>query len=308
MNAPIWHALVRQAHNLVASVFLILIVALFHESANAEIALGQAVLPSGRLLVVEGSRRIAPEFLKIEQRGELIIAMLATDTPPFFFMSGSELKGIDVDLAREIGKELGVPVRFDRTAKSFNEVVDKVSRGEADLGISKISRTLARTKSVLFSDPYVTLRHALILNRLEFAKLARDQPTGQVVRNFKGRLGVIEKSAFHDFALVNFPNAAIRTYPGWPDLVGAVIAGEVVAGYRDEFEVKRLLTERPAVALTLRTVTIKDRYDTLGVAVGADASMLRSFVNQMLTNRMTRLEIGDVLRLLPSPLPTGAVK
>jgi polar amino acid transport system substrate-binding protein len=308
MNASTRQLPMWRAFNLFVCAFLILVAVLGHGSANAQTALGHATLPSAKFPVAESGRRIAPEFLKIEQRGELIIAMLATDTPPFFYMSGSELKGIDVDLAREIGKELGVPVRFDRTAKSFNEVVDKVSRGEADLGISKISRTLARTKSVLFSDPYVTFRHALILNRLEFAKLARDQPTGQVVKNFKGRLGVIEKSAFHDFALVNFPNAAIRTYPGWPDLVAAVIAGDVVAGYRDEFEVKRLLTERPAVALTLRTMTIKDRYDTLGVAVGADASMLRSFVNLMLVSRMTRLEIGDVLRLLPPPSTTEAAK
>ena len=81
-------------------------------------------------------RRKAPEFVKIAQRGVLVVAMLKTDSPPFFYQRGADLAGIDVDMAHEIGRELNVPVRFDRSAGSFNEVVDIVSRGEADLGIS----------------------------------------------------------------------------------------------------------------------------------------------------------------------------
>lgn len=229
------------------------------------------------------------------------MAMLRTDTPPFFYMRDQHLQGIDVDMAQQIGKELGVPVRFDRTASSFNEVVDKVSRGQADLGISKISRTLARARAVLFSDPYLTLHHAVVLNRLEFAKLARSRSPAQTMQDFNGSLGVIAKSSFLDFAQANFPKAQVREYQNWNEVVAAVQRGEVVGGYRDDFEVKRLLAEQPSLALKLRSVTLTDRDDAICMAINTDAPTLRSFVNLYLGTRKTKLEINDVLKALPAP-------
>ena len=248
-----------------------------------------------------GGRRKAAEFVKMANRGALVVAMLKTDSPPFFYMRGDQLQGIDVDMAREIGKELNLPVRFDRSANSFNDVVDIVSRGEADLGISKISRTLARSQAVLFSQPYLTLHHALILNRLEFAKMARDVPVAQAVRDFRGSLGVIANSSFADFAVSNFPKAKVRPYASWDALVAAVQAGEVVGGYRDEFEAKRLLSEQPSAGLRLRTITLKDLDDAIGIAVGADAPTLLAYVNQFLSLRKKPLDIGEVLKALPAP-------
>ncbi len=244
-------------------------------------------------------RRQAPEIERIISRGELVVAMLGSDSPPFFYVQDQQLMGTDVEMAREIGKELGVPVRFDRSARSFNEVVDKVSRAEADLGISKISRTLARAQAVLFSEPYLTLHHALVLNRLEFAKLARERSPAQTMKDFSGSLGVIAKSSFLDFARSNFPKASVREYPGWTEVVAAVQRGEVVAGYRDEFEVKRLLTEDPSLSLKLRTITLTDQDDTIGIAIHTDAPTLRSFVNLYLATRKAKLDINSVLKALP---------
>lgn len=241
----------------------------------------------------------APDVARILQRKELQVAMLATDTPPFFYQRDGQLRGLDVDIAQDIGRELGVAVRFDRSAPSFNAVVEQVARGEADLGISKISRTLARARSVRFSTPYLTLHHALILNRLEFARLARDRSAEQALQHYSGSLGVIAKSSFEDFARSNFPQATLRSYPGWTEVVAAVERGEVAGGYRDEFEVKRLLAERPSLALRLRTVTLKDRDDTIGVVLHHDAPTLQSFVNLLLSMRRQALRVDDVLKALP---------
>ena len=59
--------------------------------------------------------------------------------------------------------------------QTFNAVVDIIARGEADMAISKLSRTLARTQVISFSQPYLTLNHALILNRVKFAQFAKDR-------------------------------------------------------------------------------------------------------------------------------------
>jgi ABC-type amino acid transport substrate-binding protein len=267
-----------------------------------------AAAPAPSAAASAAGRRNAPEFLRIASRGALVVAMLKTDSPPFFYERDHELRGIDVDMAREIARGLGVPVRFERRAASFNEVVDIVSRGEADLGISKISRTLARSQAVLFSDPYLTLHHALVLNRLAFAKLARDRTPAEAMREFDGTLGVIAGSSFADFAVANFPKASVKPYPNWDALVAAVQRGEVVGAYRDEFEVKRLLAEQPTAALTLRTITLKDRDDAIGIAVGADSPTLHAWVNLFLANRPTRLDINEVLKALPASRTLAAAR
>jgi ABC-type amino acid transport substrate-binding protein len=221
--------------------------------------------------------------------------MLGVDTPPFFYTKNNELVGLEVDLAKSIAKELKVSIRFDRSAQTFNEVVGVVARQEADLGISKLSRTLARAQTISFTNPYLRLNHAFILNRVKFAQVARDRPLPEVIRGFKGSIGVIAKSSFADYAVKNFPNAEIRDFPSWGEVLKALEKGQIMAAYRDEFEVKRILKSDPTISLTLRTVTFKDLEDTLGIAVGIQDPTLLAFVNQFLAESAEKLTIDKVL-------------
>lgn len=252
----------------------------------------------GGLVAVSDGRMVAPDIARIINRGELVVAMVAMDTPPFFYTKDNELVGLEVDIAKEIAKELNVSVRFNREAKSFNEVVDIVSRQEADLGISKLSSTLTRAQKVHFSSPYLTLRHGFILNRVRFAEYARDRTLPVAIRQFKGSIGVIAKSAWMDYAKRYFPNADVREYPSWAEVLKAVHSGEVIAAYRDEFEVKRVLREDQTASLTLRTVTFKDLDDPLAFAVGLGDPTLLEFVNLYLNQSNKKLTIDKVLNAL----------
>jgi polar amino acid transport system substrate-binding protein len=252
--------------------------------------------PVNPLIRLSDNRLLAPDIARIVQRGELVVAMAGMDTPPFFYQRGGKLLGLEVEMADDLARELKVKVRFNRSAHSFNEVVDIVARQEADVGISKLSRTLARAQTVRFSEPYLRLKHALALNRLALAKMTKDRSVQSLVRNFDGTLGVIASSSFADFAMHNFPKADIRTYPGWQDVVQAVRDGEVVAAYRDEFEIKRLLRGDATASLTLRTVTLTDLEDTLGIAVGVGDPVLLDVVNLFLAQRPEKLDIDRILQ------------
>ena len=253
---------------------------------------------SSTLVQVPDGRMVAPDIGRIINRGELVVALVAMDTPPFFYVKNDELVGLEIDLAKDIAKELKVNVRFDRSAKSFNEVVDIVSRQEADLGISKLSSTLARAQKVHFSTPYLTLNHGFILNRVRFAEYARDRTLPVAIRQFKGTIGVIAKSAFADYGRRYFPNAEVKEFASWADVLKAVEKGEIMAAYRDEFEVKRVLRADPTASLTLRTVTFKDLDDALGIAVGLTDDTLLDYVNLYLGQSNKKLTIDKVLNAL----------
>ncbi len=178
-----------------------------------------------------------PDVGAIEHRHEFVVAMLGQDNPPFFWHDGSgRLTGLDVLLARDIALGLGVKLRINTSAKTFNEVVEEVRDRRADVGISKLSRTLGRAQAVAFSEPYVDLHRALLANRLALARYAPDRLLVPAIQNFNSRLGVIEKSSYEAYALDSFPHATLVRFPTWDGVVRAVREGTVIAGFRDELK------------------------------------------------------------------------
>jgi polar amino acid transport system substrate-binding protein len=249
---------------------------------------GLVQMPDGRLL--------APEFARIVGRGELVVAVLKVDQPPFFEEHDGQLSGLDIDLAREIAQQLGVQVRFNRDASTFDAVVSLLAKGYADLAISKLSRTLPRAQVISFSTPYVRLNRALLLNRVKFAQLARGRSVPEVIRSYDGTIGVVANSSYADYVMTNFPGAKVLRYPTWGDVLKALNAGDVTAAYRDEFEVKRVLKIDPTASLRLRVVTLQDLDDTLAIGVNVDAPALLAFVNQFLGERSKKLDVNAILQ------------
>lgn len=267
-------------------------------TSTIEQAVPLSQVPTALVKVPDG-RLLAPDIARIVTNGELVVAMLKVDTPPFFFFNEKgDWVGLEVDLAEAIAKELGVKLRINRDAGSFNAVVDILAKGEADLAISKLSRTLARTQTIAFSNTYLTLNHALLINRVKFAQIAKGRALPEVVRSFDGSIGVIAKSSFADYARRNFPKAKIEEYPTWNSVLVALQKGEVAGAYRDEFEIKRVLNSDPTASLVLRTVTLKDLEDTLGIGVAVSSPRLLAFVNEFLAQRAEKLDITKVLQAL----------
>ena len=272
---------------------------LAYSTSHAAAELTPPPADSTGLVKVADGRLLAPDIARIVSKGELVVAMLKTDTPPFFsFNAKGQWVGLEVDLAESIAKELGVKVRINRDAGTFNEVVDILARGDADLAISKLSRTLARTQTIAFSNPYLTLNHALLLNRMKFAKIAKGRALPEVIRSFDGTIGVIAKSSFAYYAKHNFPKAQIEELPTWNSVLVALQKGEITAAYRDEFEIKSVLNSDPTMSLVLRTVTLKDLEDTLGIGVSVTSPRLLAFVNEFLSQRTEKLDINKVLQAL----------
>ncbi len=237
----------------------------------------------------------ARDIAAIKASGVLIVAIPNVRTPPFFFEDHGEMKGLDIDLSTSIAESLGVRAVFNRDAKSFNDVVHLVASGEADIATAKISRTLERAQTVLFSDPYIVLPHALLMNRLRFAEIAHGKPVAEVLQHYTGTLGVIAKSSYVGFAKTNFPQAKIVEFDNWDAAVNAVVAGKITAAYRDAFEIKRMFKIRPDLVLTARSIVIEDITDTIGIAVGSNSFHLQSYLNLFLHQKNIHYSSDQIL-------------
>lgn len=245
-----------------------------------------------------------PDLLGIAARGKLIVAMTSFDNAPFYSVKDGHLEGIDVELSNDIAEALGVEVEFDRSAETFNDVVAKVKNGEADIAVSKISRTNSRALVVAFSTPYVRLKNGLMFNRLNLAQKSQGKDLGDYVRNFDGNIGVIAKSAWVINGQQRFPKAKIIEFKTWAEVLDATISGEVDAAYRDEFEVRRITEDFPETSINLRAVTIADARDSIAVAVQWNAPRLLAIVNQVIEDRMIALDADDVIEMYRESIAT----
>ncbi|RWM40960.1 MAG: transporter substrate-binding domain-containing protein [Mesorhizobium sp.] len=209
----------------------------------------------------------------------LRIAMPAFASDPFFPADGSGDKGIDMELALGIAAALGVEPVFDRSAVTFDGMVKQLMSGQADMAIGKLSRTLQRGRSILYSRPYAMLHQGLLANRLNLARITQGKPPEQIIRDFSGDLGVIEGSSFATYAATTFPHAQIHRFAGWNTVVDAIRNGTIDMAYRDDFEIKKLMVDDPSMTVVGRSITLTDKVDTIAIGVRPDNPHLAAFVD-----------------------------
>ncbi len=262
-------------HNLTAILFLSL--------SFSQIAIAQATVPQG-------------DMAEIINRGELKVAITAVDQPPFYFTNKEgKLVGYDIDLATKMAEELGVNLVITREAPAFNDLVSLIYSGKADLAVSKLSRTLSRSRFVKFSNPYMTFKQGILFNRLQLAKVANEDAVNSFVRNYTGSLGVIANSSYANYAKENFPKATIKEYPTWEAAVQALTDGDVLAVYRDELEIKKVLASIPNSSLLFKPLYFTDLTDPIAVAVKTENTQLLYWVNIFLEHQ-PQMTADEILR------------
>jgi ABC-type amino acid transport substrate-binding protein len=228
--------------------------------------------------------------------GTIRVALTRFDLPAFHQRrADGTIVGPEISLARQIAGALNVVPAFLDDAPSFDGVVDSVAAGRADIGISKLSQTYYRLVRVRFSDPYITLRHALLYNRAVVARAGQGRPPEEVFREFRSTIGVIGGSAYVDFGRRNFPAARIAEMANWDDAVKALRDGKVDAIYRDEFEVRRVLKLNPGLNVGYGAAIVTDRKAFLSIAICDTCSKLQEFINYHLADTRDSFTLHGLL-------------
>ena len=84
--------------------------------------------------------------------------------PPYEYMDGEEMTGIDVEIAKAIGAKLGYAedeIKF--VDMEFDSLIPAVQQGKADFSMGGITVTEERTQLISFSDTYATGVQAIIV-------------------------------------------------------------------------------------------------------------------------------------------------
>ena len=237
------------------------------------------------------------DLQRLANKGELVVGFVSKDDVPFFYEKGSETLGLEIELAKRFARSINLRLRVDRSAKTYQEIVDLVAEKKKHNCFNS-TPTFNRVQKVSFSNAYSKLPHSLILNRVELAKLSNGSSIDKVLRQFSGTMGILANSAWDEFANENFPKAKVIGFSSWEDVADAVFSGRVICGYRNEFYTRKILKSNPSRALSLKIVSFSDLSHDLSFAVSHDNKILKELLNEFVSHRPGQLHMDELLRSL----------
>jgi len=157
------------------------------------------------------------------QANKTLTLATSPDYPPYEFkdtaVSGNEIIGFDIDIAKYITKELGYELKV--VGMDFNGLIPALQAGRADLVMAGMTPTAERKKNVDFSDLYYEAQNTIVAKKGSNLTKAEDL-TGKKVGV---QLGSIQQEAVKKMAGVQL--APLNRIP---DIIQEVKSNRLAAG------------------------------------------------------------------------------
>lgn len=173
---------------------------------------------------------------QIKAKGELVMLTNAA-FPPFEYSKGTDIVGVDVDIANEIAKELGVKLTVQDM--EFDLIVDYIKAGRGDIGAAGMTVDEERKKQVDFSVEYITSTQYVIV------------PAGTDTKSFKldGKVIGVQEGTTGDVYYASDEKVIkakeVKKYKSAIDAANDMLLGRVDCVIIDELPAKSI-TEKSA--------------------------------------------------------------
>ena len=158
-----------------------------------------------------------------ESKGTLVMATNAS-FPPYEYYEGTEIVGIDVEIAAAIAEKLGC--NFEVADMEFDAIISAVNAGKADFGLAGMTVTEERLLSVDFSTSYATGVQVVIV-REDSAITSVDDLFAEGAMHTIGVQLTTTGDLYCTWDLEDNGLAVINRYPNGNEAVMALKAGKV---------------------------------------------------------------------------------
>lgn len=179
----------------------------------------------------------------------------SSDYIPFVFMDGTTLDGMDVALATEIAKRIGV--KLEPVDMAFDGLIDSVMIGQVDLIGGALSVTDARKEKIDFSNPYYAAM-GIVVGRSDFTLGDGDRE----VQIAKIRLGVQAGTSFDQWVKSNL-------------LMGGNITSKNVFTFSKEADMMKALKNNVVDCALIDEDVYDSEYKTSGTYKVLDANVAK---------------------------------
>ena len=216
---------------------------------------------------------------KKDSKDTLVMATNA-EFPPYEFHEGDDVVGIDADIARAIGEEMGMEVKIEDMA--FDSIIPAVTSGKADFGAAGMTVTEDRKKNVDFTDTYATATQVIIVK--EGSDIAGpDDLTGKKIGVQLGTTGDIYADDIED--------ADVERYNKGFEAVQALTQDKIDAVVIDGEPAKEFVAEADGLKILDEAFT-EEEY---AIAVAKDNDDLLKKMNEALASLKESGKIDEIV-------------
>lgn len=191
---------------------------------------------------------------------------------PYEYYENGEIVGVDVDIAKEIARELGKELVIKDIA--FDSIINEVRTGKADIGAAGISYSDERAKKVDFSINYSVSKQVVIVKNDSFINSINDI-------NDK-KIAVQLGSVADTYVTENYKNAEIVRQKKYLAAIEDLKVGKVDLVVMDELPAKEIIEKNSGIKILDGELTS----DSYGMIVKKGNTELLETVNKVL-NRLS---------------------
>lgn len=208
---------------------------------------------------------------RIQETGLLRVGLDPT-YPPFEVDNGSELVGLDVDLARALTADLGLQVQF--IYFGYDGLYDALATGQVDVLISALVVAPERTRDFAYSQSY--------FNAGQFLFVAADETEIREIADMAGRTLAVELGAQGHVEAISWqrslPGLTIQPHNTPDEALTAVLDHQADAALMDAINGRLFQMNNPGLHRLSQPVTV----EPYAIVTRADHQELLQQINQSL--------------------------
>jgi polar amino acid transport system substrate-binding protein len=216
----------------------------------------------------------------------------SADFPPFESLKNGKIVGIDVEIAKNIAKKLGVKLETDLELKisdlSLSSLMFELKNGTIDFMASGFSYTEERARNVNFSESYFTASQEIIVKKNSEIKEPND---------LSGKKIGVQLGTTGDSYCTNLGNMEVVRFDKITDSIVALSNGNIDAVVIDGFSADKIVSKNANLHKIPKNLT-EESY-SIGVKKGN--TKLLKIVNEVLLEMKQNGELEKIINSYMQP-------
>ena len=158
---------------------------------------------------------------------------------PYSYYVGTELRGYDVELAYRFAAWLGAELSFK--VYDYDGVIAAAQGGDVDCIMAELFVTPERSEAIPFSDPLFIVEQGVVVRSAQ-----TNTGAARSMADLKNAVIGVQTGTTHDgLVLAQLPDAQIRYFNSYADLLAALRDGRIDAFPATELSLRPMLAEYP---------------------------------------------------------------
>ncbi|MBQ7260218.1 MAG: basic amino acid ABC transporter substrate-binding protein [Lachnospiraceae bacterium] len=220
-------------------------IALLLAGAMTASVLGGCAAPAGTASTAPAASEAQKD--SADTAGGTLVMATNAEFPPYEYYDGSEIVGIDAEIAKAIADDLGMTLKIEDM--NFDSIIASVQTGKADMGVAALTVTEDRLQNVNFSDSYADSAQMIIVK--EDSDIAGPD-------DLDGRTVGVQLGTTGDIYAEDIEGATIERYNKGMEAVQALSQGKIDAVIVDREPAKVFVSQNEGIKMLDQEFTVEE--------------------------------------------------